>query len=624
MKKSKLTKGLVAGFVASIALAGCGSVSKKDNSILTFTNYDGEKVDIVTESMYKSYRENGGVISTFYDKVLEVLIRDYFKKDNPTLPITKTYETIKGLAEEDVKAAKAKATENSKNSGTTYDAEWQAILDGENVEDENELLEKYIYNQEKEVLEDALYADLTKNDNNTLKKEWIEGALPYHIRHVLAKVDSGAADYTRGTISSDQAKRISDLGLALTLSNDTFGGVAQRLSEDEGSAKLYGDVGLVTNKASTSGTFSMVTEFQMAIYVYDILYRGRDAASAQYKSLIGEGATATERADAFNHITKVPYEVFKFLATQENGGYGDVTTSPSKKIVGEGEEAVYPRNILWNKYLNHHDAFLITNEKVGDYKADGTDYVVGTDVAADFDADKESALLTPVGADEEIRPAADGKTGFRPVEDVLDGVLTAKVGAGRYILTDEKANPIFGVRSEYGIHLIVIEKSAFDSNLEDWYQVYSPKQAEYPTEDGVKLTSYVNYAGFDDSTMTQRASAVKDAIKGYDGTYQYKLYERLFVEEKDRFNFEDASAKELVTEINSYINRQSKKNAYDQEEGYDLAWDKYLLKIEEQQEERSKLRRIVPWGCAIGFTSSYTGDLYDVGTGACYYGNKAK
>ena len=60
---------------------------------------------------------------------------------------------------------------------------------------------------------------------------------------------------------------------------------------------------------------------------------------------------------------------------------------------------------------------------------------------------------------------------------------------------------------------MIIQKSAFESEatLADWYQVYSPKQADYPVDgSGNQITSYVNYAKFDDDQMTSRASAIKD------------------------------------------------------------------------------------------------------------------
>ncbi len=639
--KKKLSLGLVTSFVAALALAGCSDVKAKDNSILTFTGYDGTQYEIATDIMYDQYRKDNSVISTFYDKVLEVLIRDRFESGAAIENASKDYQQIKAEAEVDVQAAKAKATESAKSNKTKYETEWDAILSSEGVEDEAELLQKYIYNKEKAVLEDALYATLTQKTDDKLKKEWIEGAHPYHIRHILAKVESGASDYTRGTVTSDQAIRLSNIGLALGKSTDTFGGIAYRLSEDEGSGKLYGDVGTTTVKASSSGTFSMVTEFQLAIYIYDALYAGKDATSDTYKDIIPDAvpSTASTPATAFASITKVPYQVFELLASEDNGGYGDVTKN-NNKIVGQGEEVVYPRNILWNKYLNHHEPFLITDESVVD-KYDGAAYTLDSSVAnistmlTNAKADWTKMDIGATSAGFAVADKKDGATGFVAANSLGIDALSTKLGATK-ILVDEKNNPIFGVRSEYGIHFIIIEKSAFESTdtLAKWYQVYSPKQADYPSEDGKQITSYVNYAKFDDDQMTSRASAIKDAIKGFDGSYQYRIYEALIDDANaaNRFNIngegaDSKKAKELLDSINSYITLQKEKNAYDQEVGYELAWDNFMLKFDEQTAERSKDQRVVPWVAAIGFKKgidySTVEDLYKIG-GLCYYGDKAQ
>ena len=621
MKKSKLSLGLVTGFVASLALAGCGDVTKKDSALLTYKGYDGNTYDIVTEKMYAEYRKDSKVISTFYDKVLEVLIRDLF---NSGYSGTKSYATIEALAKEDVKAAKAKATENAKTNNTSYDKEWDSILSGEGVEDEKELLQKYIYNQEKEVLEDDIYASLNKNDK--LKESWIETTLPYHIRHILAKVDSGASEYTRGTISADQAKKISDAGLALGLHNETFGGVAKLFSEDS-SSSTYGDVGLVTNKASSTGSFSMVTEFQLAIYIYDAIYKGR--ADAEVNKLFDneDGTKDTLVANAkaaFANITAVPYDVFRQLASKANGGLGDVTDYEGIQV-GEGEEAVYPRNILWNKYLNHHEPFLITNDSIDDTEITNT---------TDWDAialqpNSVGAAVDPdiVAVDNGLTdPAFKKVTGFRPANKVGLDALGDKL-----VLTDEKANPIFGVRSEYGIHFIIIEKSAFESTetLKTYYQAYSPKQAEW--DSSITTPTYVNYAGFTDAQMLERANAVKDAIKGFDGTYQYKIFDYLMdatnyggsYKAIDRFDLSNPEAAQLLDEIKAYVTRQAEKSDYDQEEGFNLAWSTFIDKFNQQTAERKKVRRLIPYGCAIGFKDGAHKDLYEIG-GPCYYGNKTK
>ncbi len=633
MKKSKLTLGLVTGFVASLALAGCGSVKKKDNSLLTYKGYDGTEYEIVTEKMYQEYRKDSKVISTFYDKVLEVLIRDLFKNTNYSG--SKSYATIEALAKDDVKAAKAKATESAKTNNTSYEKEWESLLSGEGVETEKELLEKYIYNQEKEVLEEDIYQSLNKADK--LKNDWINGALPYHVRHILAKVDSGATDYTRGTISADQAKAISDAGLALGRSNDTFGGVAKLTSEDT-SASTYGDVGIVSNKVSSSGSYSMVAEFQLAIYIYDIIYHGQTStATKDINTLVPQSVIDD---DVFSNITRVPYDVFRQLASKNNGGLGDVTNLDGIQV-GENEDAVYPRNILWNKYLNHHEPFLITNDSIADSKSTADWATFEADYNTLSEDEKQafyaSLKANSYGAEDtsiEEWKAEDGKvTGFRKASDV--GLTMT---GDPLVLTDENANPIIGVRSEYGIHFIIIERGAFDetgkdnTTLQQYYQAYSPNQAEWDkaTLDGHK--TYVNYAGFTASQMLERANAVKDAIKSYDSAYQYNIFSYLMdsseviagdtsYKAEDRFNIKDNDAAKLIAEIKAYVQRQKDKSSFDQDEGFQIAWQNFIDKFDEQEEERGKNRRIVPVGCAIGFKEAGHESLYEIG-GACYYGNK--
>ena len=136
--------------------------------------------------------------------------------------------------------------------------------------------------------------------------------------------------------------------------------------------------------------------------------------------------------------------------------------------------------------------------------------------------------------------------------------------------------------------------------------------------------------------MASRASTIKDAIKSYDGSYQYRIYEELYkyAVDHNRFNLEGAQgaeAKELLESIDKYIDLQKDKSIYEQNLGYNLAWDNYMLKIEQQDTDRALDHRLVPLMASVGF--SYSGDvqaeldaikaLYEIG-GLCYYGDKAQ
>ncbi len=290
MKKSKLKLGLVTSFIASMALSACGaSVTKSDTDLVNFKAYDGETdLSISIDEIYKDYMKSSSGISKYYDQVLEVLIRNAFQKDKTgtgnifggdnKVKLKKNYNKILSEARDSVKGQKDVAKENAKTNGTNYSTEWKAVLAEKGVKDEEELLQYFIYKLEKEEIEDW-YLD---NHEEELKKEYlgvsgtgtatkkeVSSRFPYHVRHILIKVEDGANEYNRATISADQAKAISKTVELLAQGTLTFGEIAAMKSEDSSNSS-YGDVGIMTN-AISSGKLGMVNEFQLGIYAYDAI-----------------------------------------------------------------------------------------------------------------------------------------------------------------------------------------------------------------------------------------------------------------------------------------------------------------------------------------------------------------
>ena len=117
---------------------------------------------------------------------------------------------------------------------------------------------------------------------------------------------------------------------------------------------------------------------------------------------------------------------------------GDVAKYPEDEEdqkIKDVNACVYPRNVIWNKYLNNHNVFVIVNKEAN--KADVT------------------ALTTNVVDTTVPNNYAEGeKSGFN------NGYLCAEDG-----------KVIFGVRSEYGIHFIKIQKSAYDADLKTYYPI---------------------------------------------------------------------------------------------------------------------------------------------------------
>ncbi len=646
MKKSKLSVGLVTSFISAMALTACGSSLKSsDKNIVSFTGADGKTVSVLTDSVYQEYLKSSSGISTIYDKVLEVLIRHAYQDSESDIHgqdgVKLTYDQIVIRAKQEVTNDKNTAKTNAKTNGTSYSTEWKAILESHNVEDEKGLRESYIYKYEKEQVENWY---LDKNEDE-LKSEFIGlnnageqvkydnrflGKLPYHIRHILVNVDSGSSGtkYTRETITESQANKLVEVYNRLSAGIEDFGTVAKNGgSEDTGSAAKYGDVGIMQNTANSGGSLTMVPEFQLGIYAYDnLLYRKNDTnqtvknglgLTASVETELGAIATDAAFTTAFGKVAEVPYSVFADLDK-----YADVETNKDDHVLYENSEAIYPRNILWNRYLNHHDVFLITNR---------------TRVNQGSTATNLNANLLGTTFDG-LTEAADGKCGFRFAKD-----LGLTDNADVMVLTDENAQPIFGVRSQYGIHFMIIQKSINDFaqasgvdkkvSLSEYYTTAVPKDDDFPrNSDGSMKSVYVNYIRTThetDSTYTTRADEVASAIKGIDATYDYRLYELLASETGLVFNGEGGN--NLKTLIDEFVKSKRDAATVNQGENMELAWQTYLEMLTAQYATRKpvtveggeKLRNVIPEGCIVGFNQTdaqvETSGLYKKG-GACYYG----
>ncbi len=559
MKKSKLSITLVTGFIAAMALSACSNVKSSKEAVVTFYDYDSkETVKLLTNDVYKAYNNTTAGVSKFYDKILEVLIRYEFKEKDFSEGELK-YQEIEKWAKNQVQEQKDKAKENAKSNKTSYDTEWKAILESNNVDDAKGLQEKFIYEKEKEVMKNW-YAD----DNEkaaALKSEFlgitstgaaaanpnnVKAAMPYHIRHILVKVDeAGDANekFYKGTVTEAQAKLLANTVSELASGQYNFSQVASMYSED-GSASAGGDVGIMTNTA-TSGSLQMVNEFQLGLYAYDNLYDAANVADAEAGKVIKEGLGIDQKVkDALpTAAVEVPYEAFVNM-----GKYANVTTDKKGNKLADGSTSLYPRNIVWNKYFNLHNVFVIKNAKKADY----------------------STLANP--KDEFANLASN---------QAYDATLP-RFNANGY-LVDEKGNVIIGVRSQYGIHFMVIEESMYDyAELDTYYDTKLPTDKDYDKN----VRSYVNYiesANLDD--YKKRADDVKGKITSFDSTYDYRLYTYL-KDKVGKIEFQGAAA-DLGKRIDQYIAAQKENNSYKQEDGLKQVWRTYTELLEVQGYNRA-------------------------------------
>ena len=609
MKKSKLSIGLVTSFIATIGLAGCNELKESKTALVTFTDYNGEEVEVINDKFYEKYRKTTNGISKFYDQILETLIRNEFSKENSNIKTKRDYNTIVYEAKNQVKENKDTAKSNASSNGTSYETEWNNILESNGCEDENELFEHFVYQMEKSDIEDwyfdnAELGNLTEqfvgfdNDGNVVNSGNVAPVYPYHVKHILVKVDDGSNFYS-GTVSEAQARRLYNVVDMLRDGNLSFGDIAQLLSED-GSASKGGEFGIMSAQLSGT-TFPCVNEFQLGIYAYDAVLSGRSDSEAltQLKNDLGitgdykdSGKTIEDFYKDNFGLKEVPASVFDDFNT-----YADVVTDKDGQVLSNNNSIVYPRNVLWNLYLNHHDVFVISNVDRAAYTYAGTAAISATATKESLGSGNIDKVGNTYAA---VETAAEGKCGFRPVAE-LDA------NANHKYLTDEKGRVIVGVRSEYGIHFMVIQKSVLDGNMVDYYTTDIEKAKE-----GETFISFITSETKAD--YTSRKTDVENAIKGFDSTYSYRLYEYLKEQNNVEFNA-TGEGLNVLSQVDSYINNLKEDNIYNREKNINKIWESYLELLEAQYANRIA-DRLVPEGVAKGFT--FGGEAFDKG-GVCYY-----
>ena len=611
MKKSKnkLSLSLVTTFIASLAMTSC-DVTPSKNTVVTFTGYDGNQVEVLTDDVYYDYLKTSSGIGKIYDAMLETLIRYEFQYENSAL---KEVSEAEGIQTEQTYAQIEKAMKQkieglkreTKDKGGDYDAEWKSLLesygiDTESGNTEKKLLQKLIYDEEKKEIEDW-YFDVNKvsllEEYIGLSTDTTNSKFPYHIRHILASVSGGSNDFYNGTITEENAKRLNTIVTGLYDGKLTFGELADELSGDTGSGEEWGSLEIMDKSTS------FVDEFKLGIYAYDILYSGRtdteeNPIPVAVKNGLGlnlayddvntpENNTVTKKLQAIG-LGKVPFDAFNKIYE-----YRDKTTDDEGATVNEGKEQYYPRNIYWNKYLNRHNVFVITNSALPQDSYNGT-----------VDPNENITVNTPLA----------GKPGFRYVAGISEN-------ENQLVLTADETHPIVCVRSQHGIHFMIIQKSVLDSGLTTYYN----PDAKLPgdTDYDPSVETYVTYINGNKADYKDRADKLKSTIKSFDSTYSYRLFEYLVAEEGSNisFNVLGENQVDLYQLVKDYIASIREYDVWNAAESLNSSWRNYLELISIQEANRTEAR-LIPELCALKFKdySSQTGEggVYAKG-GACYY-----
>lgn len=588
MKKRSITVALTA-LAALTTLSGCNSgVEKKDGYLLTMTGKNDETVSLSAEDFFNDYLKSRTGIKDYYDALYEVVVRELFE----VKLVTKRAELYE-KAKDKVASAKEDAKNNASKE-SSYDKEFKKILDDNKVKDEKELLEKFAYDLMKVEVKDQFYesgatswapeawnelvvgerdesGNLILKDGKPVYEGYLESMIPYHIKHILVKVNAGHNTFYNGAISKENAKKLGGVvkSLATRAEYDTFGKIAKSYSEDEGSGKNFGELDPMTR------TTSFVPEFKLGVYAYEGLFSSKATDEEKAKLRIPEAAS-TKLTDEFG-LGEIPYEAaLKLIEVAE------YETDAKGNKVKDGEAIFYPRNIYFNKYFNKHNISVITPNSTN---------------AAD-------EVGTP-------NPTYEALSGFQAVPELGD----------KKVLTDEKGNVVLVARagssgSYEGVHFIVIERSALINEvdgvtLKDYYTIETPDSDKYPRNDeGEVLDTYVNAIATDAKGYKERATKIKNGIKNFDS----RIDDRIFMKMMELLNVQ-IHDEELKEKLEAYLTNEKENALYDANQKMLEEWDNFLIFLDAQEENRIE-ERLVNEACAIAFREAGTAPEYAEG-GIC-------
>lgn len=608
MKNTKLSVSLIACLLSVGGLAGCSKVKSSNDGVLLTYTVDGQEHKITADQILEKSYDDSSKYQSIFDVIYSVLVKNYFNHEaevdyygqtrtigkgqmgNPNDVAHGSEGSIYGKANQKVEEDIDTAHTNADQNNTRYKKELETILDSHGVKTVEELKEKYVEEIQKETFEKNFYTyyieDLKQGagathlvgqpGDTTLKDFWagyFEDQMPYHVSHILVKLEDGSGtNYANGTISEANAKKLYDVVDALANSEDTFSTIAKQYSEDPGSRALSGDLGIM----DTSTSF--VNEFKLGVYAYENYYVSDtpetdgtkiDASefAANYEAAVEKSFTADELV---NDVPVISKEVFKWLKDA-----ADEDKDEAKEEVLDNEASLYPRNVIYNKFLNRHSVA----------------FIVGTD---------------------EDEAGADATHGYHTYEDGhklhdVGPILSVKV-AGEW-------RPILAVRagSDYqGIHFIVVNRSPLETgddangvSQSEYYTTFYPEQDLYPhTGSGdarVNKKTYVNFSSKDSdvSATKKRAEELASKLKSFDSDRLSKyIFKKYLAEEKVVIN-----QTKLAESLEKWINTSVEKAEADREENWSKTWTEYIDTLSRQGSERSKL---VPQACRIGFAKANT------------------
>ena len=664
MKTGKRSLSLAMSILAIASLTACDDDynypdAKWKEGIIV--NVDGK--DYKYDEIYQLFDNSKGSAQAYFNVAKNILAQ----------LVTPKTDTMLSNVDTKINDLKNTWKTNARTNNTSYKEEQEKTFDSENVEDLDELREKYISQQQVEKNSQDFYEinangvtdpSYTYYISEQMTKDYVTNQAPYHVSHVLVKVDasSDGEGYWNGKITADNAKKIGN-AVRMLASSDSFGSVAQLVSEDEGSAKMYGEL-VTTTEGSQSvameKTTSYINEFKLGLYAYEAYLNPKTKAAevntAVRASLRVPGQAAASSSFDYKNDTAVSELITDGTLVGKNGAFGiplskaitlGYIADVEKNIVDGSKvdyasETQYPRNILFNNYFNYHGVNFLYDDSdtyEAEFLADAITVSAHSGEAILSIDDVKDKLPSKYAEYEYVKGQLSkidaGK--FKTVEGISDNLynydfdaftkksVLTKIPTSKRILVekDTDTNPVIIVRggsSGYqGIHFIVVNNDPF-VNSQNTYQYYrtnipdasadpaSAKSADYSTN-----PSLINYVKADinsNTTYNARRDAVVTAVKASDSNIDFRLYEENIKKfGADKFN-------ELLGDyagiINKYIEITKESSELGKNSSLDESWETYIQTLALQEEITP--RGLVPEVCV----SAFEGGNYLTLEGICH------
>lgn len=576
MNKRLLTLSMVG--LLSIGLTSCSDVkpAKDDKGNEIIITIGGE--NYTADELLADYGETASGVSAYYDAIYDVLIRD----------AQKSTSNIEKLVDKDIDEFVKDVKQKASSNGKTYRAQLSDDLEAKGVESLEEYREVLMLERKKTTYQDQWYEDHMES----LSKEYFKEKTPYHVKHILVKTNSAGTSLYDGRISETEALKLFSVVERLASGKESFGQIAQQASDDTSSAAIYGSSGIMDQDTG------FVSPFKLGVFAYDALYDNHnnnteermEALNIPSKVLEEKGDAALSGSNTYKSLDVkkaietvglVPYQALLDLKK-----FADKTTTVDNLVyvpqasdtehynpayadrVGQTiDESYYPRNIIFNNYLNDNGLYVITNEG--------------------FDGDASKANF-----------------------EVFSNICSTP------ILTDGNHNPILVTRggsgdSYQGIHFIVIEQSPFwytqakldnskpfangqTPSVEDYllyyYSTDVPATSETDVSDDQRFVTFIKTSR---TEYSKRATTIENTVKGFNVNVQYKIWEELLYSDVENHVVKDNIKidEKILKSIENWIDSKYKTSETSFESSNLDTWTSYveLLTLQDEVKEKKQL-----------------------------------